>query len=220
MGLTYLHIHCNAIPVNLPRRAYRMGSRAEAVQATRDRILATMLLLFRERWYDEITLKDVAGEAGVALQTVLNHFSTKDGLLAALIEDPRLIAEFAGHRYRANPGDGLKALDLLVADYERAGDAMVRMLALEGRVPAIAPVLQIGRVGHREWLASIFADALRDPEKPQREERLDLLVSATDVYVWQLLRRDLGRSRQQTLARMRDMVHAVVAVSITEGVGG
>jgi AcrR family transcriptional regulator len=193
------------------RRSYEMRSRADSTQATRDRIVGAMLDLFLERWYDEISLKEVANSAGVALQTVVNHFSTKEGLLAALLEDPRLLAQFAGHRFRARAGEPARALELLVADYERAGDAMVRMLALEGRVPAIRPVLEIGRVGHRDWLASIFSSELAPLPDRDRGRRLDLLVCATDVYVWQILRRDQHRSRKQTVEAMLDMVEAINA---------
>jgi AcrR family transcriptional regulator len=201
------------------RRGYEMRSRAVSTQATRDRIVGAMLELFLERWYDEITLKDVAARAGVALQTVVNHFSTKEGLLAGLIEDPRLLDRFAGQRFRARPGDHAQAIALLVADYERAGDAMVRMLALEGRVAAVRPVLAIGRVGHRDWLRSIFGDVLADLASARRERRLDLLVCATDVYVWQILRRDQGRSRQQTLDVMLEMVDGVIMTSEQAGWG-
>jgi hypothetical protein len=33
---------------------------------------------------------------GVVLQTVVNHFSTKEGLLAAMLEDPHAEQEFGG----------------------------------------------------------------------------------------------------------------------------
>lgn len=182
-------------------RGYRLQARALSASATRQRIVGAMLQLFLERWYDEITLKAVAERAGVALQTVLNHFSSKEGLLTALTQDPRLLREF-GRRLEARPGNVRGALEALVDDYERAGDAMIRLLALEARVPALKSALDMGRVGHRLWLDSVFEGGLTPA-------RLDLAVCATDVYTWQILRRDQGHTRAETLAAIGDLVEAI-----------
>jgi AcrR family transcriptional regulator len=186
-----------------------MGARAASTQATRDRIIAAMLALLMERWYDEVTLRDLAEQAGVALQTVVNHFSTKEGVLAALLEDPRLEAEFAGERFRAEPGEVGAAVELLVRDYERAGDAMIRFLALESRVPSLSGVLAFGRTGHRGWVEGTFGAALEGLAGAQRERRLLLLICATDVYTWQILRRDQGLSRPETVAAITELVEAL-----------
>src|SRR5438445_13690665 len=98
-----------------------MSARAASTEATRDRIIAAMLALLMERWYDEVTLRDLADHAGVALQTVVNHFSTKEGVLAALLEDPRLLAQFAGARFSDEPEDVRAAGEVLVRDHDRAG---------------------------------------------------------------------------------------------------
>ena len=194
-----------------------MESRAVSTQATRERVIGAMLRLFLDRWYDEITLSEIAIEAGVALQTVLNHFSSKEGLLTALLEDPRLLDEFAGRRFHAEPGNYAGAIDLLVGDYERAGDAMVRLLGLESRVLAIKPMLDMGRVGQRLWIESIFAEAVDGVRGEGRARLIDLLVCATDVYTWQILRRDRGHSRAATAAAILDMVEAITAHSEKEG---
>ena len=188
-----------------------MKSRAAATQATRERVVDAMLHLYRERWYDEITLAAVAEEAGVALQTVLNHFASKDGLLNALLEGPRFIDEFAGQRFRARPGDIPNAIASLVDDYERGGDAVVRLLALEARSPSIRPHLDMGRIGQRLWLGSIFHDKLSHLHGEDREKLLSMLVCVTDVYVWKVLRRDQGLTREETQARMLEMVDALIA---------
>ena len=189
-----------------------MEARAATTEATKDRVLGAMLQLFLELWYDEITLKAVAEKAGVALQTVLNHFSSKDGLLAALLEDRRLLDAFAGQRFHAQPGDDVAVpMQLLVSDYERAGDAMVRLLALEARIPAVKPVLDMGRIGHRLWLESVYGYELNGQRGDAREHRLDLLVCVTDVYTWHILRRDQGHSRAETLAAILEMVRAIMA---------
>jgi len=44
-----------------------------------------------------------------------------------------------------------------------------------------------------------------------REELTDLLVVATDVYTWKLLRRDRGLDRPTAEARVRHLIVAVLA---------
>ena len=61
---------------------YRLGKRAVTRDRTRERILEAAELLYRERWYDDVSLREVAAGADVALQTVVNHFRSKGGLLA------------------------------------------------------------------------------------------------------------------------------------------
>jgi AcrR family transcriptional regulator len=186
-----------------------MRTRAASARATGARITGAMLAMCLERWYDEVTLRDVAERAGVALQTVINHFGSKEGLLAAMLEDPRTQQEFGGHRLAAVPGDIPAAIGLLVADYEHAGDAAVRFLALESRVPALAPVLAFGRAGHRAWVEQAFPAAIAGLTGPDRQQRVALLICATDVYTWHLLRRGQGLSRRATAAAMTELVRAL-----------
>ena len=65
-------------------RTYRMDTRRAAAEATRERILSTAVDAFLTRWYDEVTLQDVARAAGVSGQTVINHFGGKEPLSAAV----------------------------------------------------------------------------------------------------------------------------------------
>ena len=56
----------------------------------------------------------------------------------------------------------------------------------------------------------MFAPYLPAAGKRQ-DELVDLLVVATDVYAWKLLRRDRGLSRQDTENRISSLVRAVLA---------
>src|SRR5579875_1949448 len=49
----------------------------------RTRILETAIQLASEGGYDAVQMRDVAGQAGVALGTLYRYFSSKDQLLAA-----------------------------------------------------------------------------------------------------------------------------------------
>jgi AcrR family transcriptional regulator len=141
----------------------------------------------------------------VALQTVVNHFGTKEQLFSAGVE--AFHERVAMQRGAATPGDLDETLRILMEHYEATGDAAIRALALEDRVPALKPVLARGRAYHRTWVERIFAAALAElPAGAERRRALAAHVAALDVYVWKLLRRDLGLGRAATIAAMRDLV--------------
>ena len=62
---------------------------------------------------------------------------------------------------------------------------------------------------HQQWLARIFAASLPQ-RRPARSRAVDALHAATDVFVWELLRRDLGPSRRATENTMADLVAGVL----------
>jgi len=182
-----------------------MEARATATAETRARIVDAAIESFLAGWYDEVTLRDVAAQAGVALQTVVNHFGTKEQLVSASVE--ALHDRIQTQRDAAMPDDLDGALAILVQHYETTGDAAIRALALEDRVPALKPLLAGGRKSHREWVERIFAAPLAElPAGAERKRALAAHIAALDVYVWKLLRRDLGLSRAATTAAMRDLV--------------
>jgi AcrR family transcriptional regulator len=184
-----------------------MSTRAAAAEATRERIVDAAHDAFMNQWYDDVTVRGIAAAAGVALQTVLNHFPTKDELCAAANE--RLARSIESARWTVAPGDVAGAVETLVDDYERTGDANLRMLAVEERVPAVQPWIALGRKGHQAWVAQMFAAALEGLDGRPRVRRLAQLVVVTDVYTWKLLRRDKGLSRSETITAMRELVLAL-----------
>jgi AcrR family transcriptional regulator len=184
-----------------------MGKRAVSTEATRGRIIDAARLLWLERWYDDISMREIAKRAGVVLQTVVNHFGTKEAIFTAVLEPPALEKLMA--RAGARPGDIPGAIRLLVRDYEETGDAIIRTLALEGRVTALQSNIDRGRALQRNWVESTFPAALSDLRGRERERRVDLLVCATDVYTWKLLRRDRGLSREQTATAIRQLVETL-----------
>jgi AcrR family transcriptional regulator len=179
-------------------RPYSMDLRAAAADATRERILASAADLFLERWYDDVTLAAVAEQAGVSGQTVINHFGGKDQLAAAAHQ--RLSEDIVSLRYTPEAGDIPALVEALVEDYETTGDAVIRLLALEEKVPSLQPLLARGREGHRGWVETMFG----------APELVAELIVATDVYTWKLLRRDQGLSRDETVAAMLRIVQALL----------
>lgn len=71
-------------PIRSVSTLYTVGDlgqrRAQKKAATRELIRATAHRLFAEHGFDAITIADVAREAEVAVQTVFNHFATKEEL--------------------------------------------------------------------------------------------------------------------------------------------
>ncbi|MBU2698683.1 TetR/AcrR family transcriptional regulator [Pimelobacter sp. 30-1] len=53
---------------------------------TREALLAAAERLFLDRRLDDVTLDEIAAEAGVAVGSVYNHFGSKAGLHAAVVE--------------------------------------------------------------------------------------------------------------------------------------
>jgi AcrR family transcriptional regulator len=183
-----------------------MTARAQAVQETRERVLAAVLALHEHHLSSDISLADVAVEAGVSVQTVLRHFGSREGLIDAAVE--LATADVEAER-RSDPGDVAGAVRAVVDHYERRGDGVLLLLAQEGTEAFAANVTSTGRSLHRHWVEESFEPLL--PRGAARPVAVDLLVVATDVYTWKLLRRDRGHSVRTTRRRMETLVRAVLA---------
>ncbi len=177
------------------RRPYRQSARAEAAEATGRRILDAFQDAMRDDWLADITLDQVARSAGVTVQTLIRRFGGKDGLLRAVREH----MERDVMRRREIPvGDLECAVANLCVDYEASGDMIVRILAQEGRFPDLTPLLDFGRERHRHWVSQVAAPWLQTLSEVGQQRAIDTLVAAMDVYVWKLVRRDMGRSHEET----------------------
>lgn len=194
------------VDMNSVSRTYRMTARAAAVEQTRANVLDAVIALHAERLSADISLADVAGRAGVSVQTVLRHFSSRELLLEAALE--RASVDVQDER-RVTPGDLEGAVRSVVAHYERRGDEVLLLLAQERTEEFAARVTRHGRGVHRRWVEESFGPLL--PTGSLREAVVDLLVVATDVYTWKLLRRDRGLSTARTRSRMATLVRAVLA---------
>ena len=63
--------------------------------ATRDRIRASALRLFREQGYDATTVEQIAGAAGVSHMTFFRYFPTKEDVVLSDSYDPMIAAAVA-----------------------------------------------------------------------------------------------------------------------------
>jgi AcrR family transcriptional regulator len=188
-------------------RTYTMGARADAVDATRERIARAALARFIAEPYEAVTIASVARDAGVSHQTVLNHFESKEGLFTAAAE--RFGADVEQQRGNRTAHDAASAVALLMVQYEATGDGNVRLAMLDDRIPAVKAALDVGRATHQGWLAEVFADRLPSAAA-ERAHVLSQLHAATDVYTWKLLRRDFDLGRRATQKVMTDTVTAIL----------
>jgi AcrR family transcriptional regulator len=180
-----------------------MGARAEGVAETRQRIIETLFDLGRERLFPDISLDDVAAAAGVSVQTILRHFKSRAGLTEATMD--HAIATVTEERH-APVGDVDAAVTVIVGHYEDRGQTALMMLAQESSDPQVAELTRRGRAMHRAWVSDVFA-----PFVGPRDPLIDLLVVATDVYTWKLLRIDRRYSRARTEQLMYRMATSVLA---------
>ena len=189
------------------RRPYRMRARAEAAAVTGRRILEAVMELHRERFFDQVSLEDIAERAGVTVQTVIRRFGNKERLIEAAAEEGT--KQVIRQRDQAPVGDVEGAVENLVDHYEEWGESALRLLAQEERVAAFRSVTDAARAFHHEWVERTFAPLLAKREGAARQRLLAELVAICDVYFWKLLRRDMGLSREQTELAIRETILAL-----------
>jgi AcrR family transcriptional regulator len=198
------------IAVDMNSRKYDMGTRQQAKDATREAIIKAAIDAFMAERSFALTLPAVAERADVTVKTVLRHFGSRDGLIEAAWS--QAYDEVMAERIPP-PGDLEGALKVLTAHYERRGQIVLTMLN-EQNDPRAARMNSAGRLAHREWVDEVFADRL-PAETGERSRLIDVLVVATDVYAWKLLRLDRGLSVDDVRDRMLLMTGALLAEAAT-----
>ena len=190
-------------------RPYQMRARAEAAERRVGRILDAAIELWRERWYDEITLDELSERSGVSPSTIMRRFGSKEGILSAVIASDRLGA--VRGRDRIASGDVEGALRELLTHYEHVGDAVIRNIALEDRIPAVGQSVSRGRGIHRDFCARVFSPWLPRRRGRAYDRRLAQFIVACDIYTWKLFRRDYGLNRAETAQAIRELLDRLMA---------
>jgi AcrR family transcriptional regulator len=178
-----------------------MIARAETAELTRSRILGAATELISERFLDDISLEDIADRAGVSVRTVIRRFGSRSSLIKAGVDEANMLS--SSRLDGTAPGDVGDAVDSLFDDYESWGDPLLMLLAQEQRHDELRPLLEAGRVMHGQWVRRVFC--------PRDEIHAAQLVAVTDVYVWKLLRRDIGLSPEAVRRAIKDMIERLVA---------
>ena len=197
----------DARPETPQKRPYRMRARAEAAAETGRRIVEATIELHSERFFDQVSLEDIAERAGVTVRTVIRRFGSKERLIEAAAEEGN--RQVSRQRNQAPIGDIEGAVNNLVDHYEAWGDTALRLLAQEERVPAFRSITEAGRAFPYEWVERTFAPLLAKGTEEERRRLLAELIAVCDVHFWKLLRRDLGLSREQTELAIRETILAL-----------
>lgn len=189
------------------RRPYTMRARAESAAATRTRILDAATAAMRERFRPDVRLDEIAAAAGVSVQTVLRVFGSRRALLDAVMEAAS--ADVAREFDDVVPGNVDSVVRCSFNHYEKLGDLVIRNIVDEDD-PELHAFVERGRAGHRSGVEYCFAAHLADLPPARRRRTVDALVCALDVYIWKLLRRDLGRSRRDAEQTVAHLVRGVL----------
>jgi AcrR family transcriptional regulator len=189
-------------------RKYDMAGREAAKRHTREAILDAVTSM-ADRWYDEVTLGDVARLAGVSQQTVVNHFGSKLNLYLAAVQE-RFAPEVVTLRSTARPGHTPSIVGAVMADYEVTGDRTWRFVSLAQRLEELQPALADGRHAHRQYLESVFEPRLARPGTVRRETQLTRVAVLLDVTTWWQLRRAEALSVEETTRHLVEMVDGVL----------
>ncbi len=201
-----------------PQRSYKQVARAKAQEQTRETLLqAATEEVERDNW-TQASLESVAGRAGVSKQTVLRHFGSKQGLLDAVIR--RTSSLIIKERNDAPIGDIPGAVANLMRHYERYGDIVVRMLPYRDamvrvmggeRGNSIVRAVDYGHEIHEQWVLRTFEPQLAELSPHKRERRLAQLVAMCDVYVWKILRCDIGLEVEEVEEAIVEMIERLLA---------
>lgn len=159
---------------------------------TRERILEAALDQFGSRGFEAVSLDDIATDVGVAKQTVLYWFASKDDLLGAVLQQTAdELAVIVEAAVRAAPDEPLARVDAVVKAVFR---------------PAVRRPALLGLVREVSRLDPQQSDRLLRPVRP--------LVDEATAYVQREM--DAGRLRRGDPRLVLSLAYATVAGMATE----
>jgi AcrR family transcriptional regulator len=157
--------------------------------ATRDRIRASALRLFREQGYDATTVEQIAAAAGVSHMTFFRYFPTKEDVVLSDSYDPLLAGLLeqtpAGwpltDRIRAALLQGLRQL------YDADRDILLAQNKLIVSTPALRERLWANQMATQQLILQALGAGQRDP-RPSFQDKVTvaacLAAASTAVLTW------------------------------------
>jgi AcrR family transcriptional regulator len=181
-------------------RKYKMTKRAEAVEATRDRIVEATVTAHRELGIQATSWDEIARRAGVGVGTVYRHFRSLDELLPACGELVTRTLALPDREQLSRLFDGARStrerIERLVGEvfdvYER-GAPFVENIRRERRE---LPALERWHRDIEGVLDALIREALR-PVKPD-ERAIAVVRALTDLPTWTAFK-ERGLTPQQTV---------------------
>lgn len=188
-------------------RAYRQLARAVSTEETRTAILDAVDEIFLPNPGRTFSLDEVAQRAGTTVQTVLRHFGSKVGLLEEAAR--RGLTRVKSGRDEVPAGNLAAIAAYLARHYEESAPMVLRMLAVEHEAPEVAKIVQQGRDMHRAWVERVLGSELRRAKRPERRRRLAMLIAATDLLTWKLLRMEQRLSQRDYQRSVLELLEAL-----------
>jgi AcrR family transcriptional regulator len=181
-------------PASLEKPAPRRRNAAE----TKARIVASAQKLFAAHGYAQAGMREIAGDAGVAVSLLVRHFGSKAELFEmAMIE-------------------AMKASPVLDGPQSEWGRAMIDYTLGEGdvRLPAMV-VLSTGDPEAREITARVMreriiselAERLGPPDARARAMEMTMLSTGFLIYARQL---PVGEVAERTRRKLAELLQAIV----------
>ena len=191
----------------MPRR-YDMTKRTNSAEKTRERIVKSTENLLTTRPLAGVTLPAIAKGAKVTVQTVMRQMGSRDGCLSAVFN---IVSErINSQRGHTKPGDVNSAVSTLIDHYESESALMLNLLEQANKGETFAKsATESGRNYHRNWVEHCFGPLVGDAQ----QEKIDALVAATDIYIYKLLRLDMGRSIKATKAVINRLIRGTLEIS-------
>ena len=110
------------------------------------------------------------------------------------------------------PGDVAAAVRVVVGDYEEAGEQLHAHAGARSTASRRCRSCSTSAdAATARWVRWAFSPQLAGRTGARKTQLEDLLVVATDVYTWKLLRIDRRLSARATTAAMTELCEAVVA---------
>jgi AcrR family transcriptional regulator len=157
--------------------------------ATRDRIRASALRLFREQGYDATTVEQIAAAAGVSHMTFFRYFPAKEDVVLSDAYDP-LIASFIAQTPRSWPltrrirtvlVEGLRQI------YDTQRDTMLAQNKLIVSTPALRARLWADQIATQQLILQALS-ASQDHPQPSFADRVTvaacLAAASTAILTW------------------------------------
>jgi AcrR family transcriptional regulator len=194
------------------------GRRAAQAQATRHEIVAAARRLFAERGYAATTVRDIASEAGVSVQTVYDSVGSKRHLVETLndvIDAEAGIDAIAGPVMASDDTDAIARVSARItrAIVEHAGDIVRLGLTASHSEPALQHVIEEGYARHRAGADAVVARLRAQgvlPTDRSDEQIAEAVAAVTDVEFVIMLRDRYGWSFDRIEAFVTELVlHAV-----------
>lgn len=183
-----------------PRRAYNTSLRAEQARQTRHRIAEAARELFVSRGYHVTTMAEIAGEAGVAYQTVYAVFGTKKRMAHEIIWTTfdvegihDLLAELTA---APHPEDWLRSAARIARVVSERLGGLLRFLQESGdpELQSEHHAVEARRRDQEQHLATMLAHSGRLKPSLSEQEALDVLWTMTGSHLYQQLVHQQGWS--------------------------